>query len=113
MPIGTYSSIIAAASLIGGAPLSMQAPAWIDLSPSDMIAESAAVAGTAPTHRPLAASTGRFTRAALTPPTAEQALSLMISYAPRKTRARFELGALGGGRVDAPGLVHLDLGMNF
>lgn len=38
---------------------------------------------------------------------------LLVTYSERHTGARFELGALGGGRADAPGLVHVGLGLRF
>ena len=113
MPIGPHSSIIATALLIGGVPFSVQAPVWLDMSASDMLVTSVAVGGTSQTNPVIKANSGNSARTVLTPPASPKPPSLMISYSPGKSRARIELGALGAGRIDAPGLVHLDLGMNF
>ncbi len=113
MPIGPHSSIIAAAFLLGGVPFSAQVPVWLNLTPSEILAESAAVDGTAAPVSLLAKSSGGSARAVLLAPIGPKPPELMVSYSPGKSRARIELGALGAGRVDAPGLVHLDLGVNF
>lgn len=113
MPIGPHSSIIATALLIGGVPLSVQAPVWLDMSANDMLVTSVAVGGVSLTNPVVVASSGISARTVLTPPASPKPPGLMISYSPGKSRARIELGALGGGRIDAPGLVHLDLGMHF
>lgn len=113
MPIGPHSSIIATALLIGGVPLSVQAPVWLDMSANDMLVTTVAVGGASLTIPVVVASSGITARTVLTPPASPRPPEFMISYSPGKSRARIELGALGGGRIDAPRLVHLHLGMNF
>ncbi|MEO7248067.1 MAG: hypothetical protein ABIW31_06395 [Novosphingobium sp.] len=113
MPIGPHSSAIAAAILLGGVPLGVQIPSWQRLSSGEMAVASSAMVrlNLAGGGTVIRRSVGD--RSVMAAPTAENPPELVVRFAPRTSRARIELGALGGGRADAPGLVHVGLGMNF
>ena len=113
MPIGPHSSIVVAAFLVGGVPLPEYASAWLEMTPREMLFESATVGATVPARSLIAKQSVDAIRPILATPALPSVPSLMVSYSPGKSGARMELGALGAGRVDAPGLVHLDLALNF
>lgn len=113
--------MVAKSMAIAGAALAFLAPlpAWgqsdslMSLSDSDLAtANQAMIAATGP-QETQSRATVRSSKPLMAAPHTTEFTELLVSYSDRKSRTRFELGALGGGRADAPGLVHVGLGMNF
>ena len=73
--------------------------------------------GSGPTYRPSAQSERLAVRAgpglALTAPEPDKPAELLASHTDKSSRTTIEIGALGGGRADAPSLVHVGLGWTF
>ena len=85
----------------------------LGLNAQDMAATSQAMT---PRELPMLSTSGRpatGTHLKLPTPPLPQPSELLVTYSERRTGAKLEMGALGGGRADAPGLVHVGLAMNF
>ena len=91
--------VLWAANLAPVAPLPPMAP--MDLTRSDLARTDAVLRGIPrlPHQRPAPDETAKP--------------DLAVLLGTRHQGGQFEMGALGGGRADAPGLVHIGLGFDF
>jgi len=116
------ASGIAVLAVVCASPLHAQPLRLVPLPAPALAAADAAMAHAAP-DRPLrgSASTGPEPSAPVSRPAighpaqpAEQARPDLAFYAGDRTRsAQFEVGVLGGGRSDAPALLHVGVGLDF
>jgi hypothetical protein len=86
---------------------------FLEMSSSVIAAESSMM-----THHPVSSmhqvpTDDRPDHAITAPPDTPSSLDLAIYVGDRRSGPQLELGALGGGRADAPGLVHVGFGLDF
>ncbi len=103
----------AALALLGPLPAFAQTDGLMTLSDNDVATTNQAMATVGATHGNPGRAAVRSSKPLIAAPRTAEFTELLVSYSDRKSHTRFELGALGGGRADAPGLVHVGLGMNF
>lgn len=103
----------AALALLGPIPAWAQSDSLIALSDSDVATTNQAMTAGSWPHGKQGSEAVRSSKPLITAPLTAEFTELLVSYSDRKSRTRLEFGALGGGRSDAPGLVHVGLGMNF
>jgi hypothetical protein len=111
MPLG--SLLTALAATLGEAILAPpQTSTFIELPAPVLTAESAVMTKrTAPPARPTAVQDPDYP--VVSPPNAEPPPDLAMYVGDRQTGPQLELGAFGGGKVSARGLVHVGFGMDF
>ena len=100
--------VLWAANLAPVAPLPPVAP--MDLTRSDLARTDAVLRGIPASHPDIAVPRLPHQRPA-PDETAKPDLAVLLGT--RHQGGQFEMGALGGGRADEPGLVHIGLGFDF
>ena len=121
MPIGSQSRALARALvttlagilLLAGQSVLADAYGWSGIATGGSESEKQAMDLSGITAIKSGRVPNQSARPEIAAPTVSPVRELLLTYSDRKSRARIELGALGGGRADAPGLVHVGLGMNF
>lgn len=107
MPLG-LAVVLWAANLAAVDPRPPGAP--MDLTRSDLARTDAVLRGIPASHPDIGGL--RPPRQRLTPDeTTNPDLAVLVGN--RRQGGQFEMGVLGGGRADAPGLVHVGLGFDF
>lgn len=103
----------AALALLGPLPAWAQSDGLMTLSDSEVASTNQAMIAVARAQGKQGKAANRSSKPMIAAPHTAEFKELLVSYSDRKSRTRIELGALGGGRADAPGLVHVGVGMNF
>lgn len=105
-----YSPMLVAAAAKATITASM---AFLQLPSPDIVAESSVMAHHAGSSTPAVQTSKDAERPVDVQPDAPETVDVAMYFGSRHAGAQVELGALGGGRPDAPGLVHVGVGFDF
>jgi hypothetical protein len=108
MSLGGLLTVLGAAT-IAGAPAPPERYDFLDLSGLTLTPQATMLQPVLPIHWDDA---GEPPRGQLWPARSSP-LELVVYVGDRRCGPQLELGALGGGRADAPGLVHVGFGFDF
>jgi hypothetical protein len=100
------------ASVVGGMPVPSERADFLELSSSALATESSVMNSRSAATRPDKGN-DRSDARTLSPPASSPLPDIALYLGNPRSGPELELGALGGGRLQTPGLVHLGFGMNF
>jgi hypothetical protein len=101
------------ANIIGVTPAQSERPGFLELAPSVLAAERSVISPQTAPSLPLQTAGERSDIPVVSYPVSSARPDLAVYLGNRRSGPQLELGALGGGRADAPSLVHVGFGFDF
>jgi hypothetical protein len=101
------------ANVVGVTPAQSERPSFLELAPSILAAERSVISPQTVSSLPPQAAGERSDVPVISYPEASTRPDLAVYLGNRRSGPQLELGALGGGRADAPSLVHVGFGFDF